>query len=231
MERLSKRMAAAGVASRRKCEEIIFEGRVKVNGTVVTKPETHVSYTDHILVDQQTIRKEKKVYYLLNKPKGFVCSNASSKSVLKLLPEKNRLFTVGRLDKDTEGLLLITNDGIFANKVIHPSNNIHKEYLVKTHSEIMHEHLVRISEGVRVEGTFVKPVRVKKVRKGTLKVTVSEGKKHEVRHLVEAAGLEVHQLTRIRIGGLQLGSLPIGKWRALTPEEKTMLCPTLPSKS
>lgn len=227
-QRLSKTMAAAGIASRRACETLIFEGRVKVNGTVALLPQTMVDGKDKISVDETPISgAEPKVYYLLNKPSGYICSakrSKNSKIVLDLFEDaEERLFTVGRLDKDTCGLLLVTNDGHFANRVIHPSANIPKEYLAKTDQEITPEHLLAISSGTLVEGVFVKPIRVTKVRKGTLKVTILEGKKREVRLLMEAAGLHVQELTRIRIGGLHLGTLPLGSWRAMTEREKTLI--------
>lgn len=218
-------MAAAGVASRRACESLIFDGRVKVNGEVALLPQTLVGEEDQILVDGEPISKvEEKQYFLLNKPAGYICSAkrmGKSRLVLDLFEEvKARLFTVGRLDRETEGLLLVTNDGYFAHRVMHPSSNIQKEYLVKTDQELNADHLSAISSGTLVEGTFVKPIRVSKVRKGTLKIVVAEGKKREVRHLCEAAGLQVEQLTRIRIGGLQLGPVPVGQWRPMTESEK-----------
>ncbi len=227
-KRLSKYLAAAGIASRRAAEEIIFAGKVKVNGKVVIIPQTLVGDKDKIVVEGESVGKaEKKVYYLLNKPAGYICTNSrstNSKIVLDLFEGvEERLFTVGRLDKDTEGLLLVTNDGHFANSVIHPSNNIHKEYLAKTDHEVTHEHLMAISHGTLVEGTFVKPIRVTKVRKGTVKVVVSEGKKREVRLLLEAAGLAVEHLTRIRIGGLILGRVAVGNWRELTEKERKLI--------
>ena len=228
-QRLSKVLAAAGVASRRACEELIFDGVVKVNGQTVKVPQTLVDLAhDRILVHNEPIKKtEDKVYYLLNKPAGFVCSTRGSsqtKLVLDLFHEEgHRLFTVGRLDKDTQGLLLVTNDGHFANQVIHPSANIQKEYLAKTDQELTHEHLVAISNGTLVEGAFVKPIRVEKVRRGTLKVVIGEGKKREVRHLLKAAGLEIKELTRIRLGGLHLGPLPVGQWRPLSVGERQLI--------
>jgi 23S rRNA pseudouridine2605 synthase len=144
--------------------------------------------------------------------------------VLNLFPnEKRRLFTVGRLDRDSIGLILVTNDGDFSNRIIHPSYGIQKEYLVKVNREVTHDHLVRMSEGIEIEDAFVKPIRVRKVRRGTIKVTVAEGKKHEVRLLVSAAGLEVKELKRIRIGDLHLGMLPTGNWRPLTKKEYNLL--------
>lgn len=227
--RLSKYLAAAGVASRRACEELIFAGKVKVNGEVVLLPQTMVNEKDQIVIDEKRINTaEPKVYYLLNKPAGYVCTSKksnSSKIVLELFEEDvpYRVFTVGRLDKDTQGLLIVTNDGHFANKVIHPSAEIFKEYLVKTDAEITADHLTAISSGTLVEGVFVRPQRVTKVRRGTLKVTIGEGKKHEVRLLLEAAGLKVKELIRIRIGNLHLGSLEIGEWRPLTDKDKALI--------
>lgn len=223
--RLSKILAAAGVASRRACEELIFSGRVKVNGQVTLLPQTMVDAKDILHVDDKKIGKaESKVYFMLNKPEGYLCTakhHGKAKLVLDLFEgNEQRLFTVGRLDKDTKGLLLVTNDGHFANEVIHPSSHVVKEYLAKTDSEITHEHLKAISSGTLVEGVFVKPAHISKVRKGTLKIAVHEGKKREVRLLLENAGLQVQELTRIRIGGLHLGSLAEGSWRAMTEQEK-----------
>lgn len=228
-QRLSKALAGAGVASRRACEELIFSGVVKVNGSIVKVPQTLVDLKiDLITVHDQPVQQtEAKVYYLLNKPTGFICSsrgNSQSKLVLDLFKDEgHRLFTVGRLDKDTSGLLIVTNDGHFANEVIHPSANIQKEYLVKTDQEVSHDHLIAIGHGTLVEGTFVKPIRVQKVRRGTIKIVIGEGKKREVRLLLDAAGLKVESLARIRVGGLQLGALPVGSWRPLTEKEKELI--------
>ncbi len=227
-KRLSKHLAASGVASRRACEELIFAGKVTVNGEIVRIPQTLVDDRDKILVDGKRVTAaEPKVYYVLNKPAGYVCSsrkNNSTKIVLELFHEvPYRLFTVGRLDKDTQGLLLVTNDGHFANQVIHPSAEINKEYLAKTDAEITPEHLIAISNGTLVEGVFVKPLRVTKVRRGTLKITIGEGKKREVRLLLEAAGLAVKELIRIRIGGLHLGPLAVGSWRPMTETDKALI--------
>lgn len=227
-QRLSKFLAASGVASRRACEELIFAGRVKVNGITVLVPQTLVSNKDTIFVDdKKAVLEEKKVYYVLNKPPGYLCTakrSGSSKLVLDLFQDvPYRLFTVGRLDKDTQGLLLVTNDGHFANRVIHPSSDISKEYLAKTEIEVTADHLSAISNGTLVEGVFVKPTRVVKVRRGTIKITISEGKKREVRLLLEAAGLKTSELTRIRIGGLVLGPLPVGSWREMSEKERAQI--------
>ncbi len=223
--RLSKILASAGVASRRACETLIFDGKVTVNGEIVVKPETHVCLgSDDIRVeDRQIHAEEEKVYYILNKPTGYICSNKPmerKKIVIDLFPGDKRLFTVGRLDRDTTGLLLVTNDGHFAQRVIHPRANIEKEYLIKTVQEITHEHLVIISRGGMVEGVFVKPVRVQKVRRGTLKIVVKEGRKREVRVLVKKAGLTIVSLGRIRIGELRLGNVAEGTYKEISEEEK-----------
>jgi len=186
-KRLSKALSSAGIASRRAAEELIFQGRVKVNGEVVRVPQTLVSWgSDQISVDEELIQGEQeKIYFILNKPHGYICSHVVSgnkKRVVDLFAAyPHRLFTVGRLDRDTTGLLLVTNDGHFAQRVIHPSANIVKEYLVKTGQEITDEHLKAISGGTRIEKAHVRPFRVTKVRKGTLKIAVKEGKKREVR--------------------------------------------------
>lgn len=229
MRRLSKVLASAGIASRRACEELIFSGKVTVNGDIALKPQTLVSLEkDKISVDGVPIKKtQEKIYYILNKPKGYTCSSkriGTKKIVLDLFRDSPyRLFTVGRLDRDTTGLLIITNDGHFAQNVIHPSKGFPKEYLVKARQEVTHDHLSAIAKGSFVEGTWVKPIRVSKVRRGTLKISVREGKKREVRVLVQKAGLEIESLHRIRIGDLTLGDLPIGAYRPLTEKEKALL--------
>lgn len=222
-------MAAAGVASRRACEELIFEGRVQVNGDVVKVPQTLVDWeNDIITLDGEKLRgEEKKVYFMLNKPKGYICSNerVGRKPIITDLfdTKAERLFTIGRLDKDSTGLLLVTNDGAFANRVIHPSSNIEKEYLVKTAQEITSAHLQAVARGARVDEKWVRPVSVKKVRRGTFKIVVKEGKKHEVRIIAEKAGLKVTDLRRIRIGSLLLGPLPEGNYIVLTEADQKLI--------
>jgi 23S rRNA pseudouridine2605 synthase len=227
-KRLSKALAGAGVASRRHSEELIFAGRVKVNGQKVLLPQTMVEWgKDVIEVDGKKLKgEEPHVYYLLNKPKGYLCTAADikGKRVVDLFSkEDGRLFTVGRLDKYTTGLLIVTNDGHFANKIIHPSSNIRKEYVAKVDQEIFHDHLLAISKGCKIEGAHVKPLVVEKVRRGTVKIVVGEGKKREVRLILENAGLTVVELKRVRIGALTLGELAEGAFRPLTEREKELI--------
>lgn len=223
-ERLSKVLARAGVASRRQCESLIFEGKVKVNQEKILQPQHLVDlHQDKIWVhDQRITHFEKKVYYLLNKPTGYVCTHdkeAHPNLVIDLLPQKERLFTVGRLDKDTSGLLILTNDGQLANHIAHPRFEIEKEYLVKVDRDLSDQDLKQISSGVTLEGIRVIPKSVQKVRKGTLKITVKEGKKHEVRLLVGQTGALIRSLTRIRIGNLRLGTLETGHYKKVFLEE------------
>lgn len=228
-KRLSKALAAAGIASRRACEEIIFAGRVQVNGETIKLPQHHINWeADQISVDGALVKREqKKVYYMLNKPTGYLCTNTRPGKraiVLDLFPPSSeRLFTVGRLDRETTGLLLVTNDGHFANQVIHPSSNVIKEYIVKTLQEITPEHLETLSQGARVDEKWIRPVSVHKVRRGTFKICVKEGKKHEVRIIAERAGLKVTELTRTRIGSLVLGKLPLGEFRTLSDKDKELI--------
>jgi 23S rRNA pseudouridine2605 synthase len=223
--RLNKFLSSSGISSRRGVEKIIFEKKVKINGYVVDQPQKKIDSTkDLITVNNVVIRPEKKVYYLLNKPRGYVCSNSrihpQEKIINDLFPSSSRLFTIGRLDKTTVGLLLVTNDGDFAQRIIHPSNNLSKEYLIKTKQLITAEHLLTISSGIFIYKKLIKPVVVKKVRKSTFKIVIKEGKKHEVRLFCEKAGLEIILLKRIRLGPFQLGSIQEGTYRELTEKEK-----------
>lgn len=225
-KRLSKALAAAGIASRRACEELIFSGKVSVNGEIITLPQLLVDPASDVIVasGKKIQPEEKKVYFLLNKPMGYICTTVEkqggAKRVLDLFAHlPHRLFTAGRLDQETTGLIVVTNDGTFANRLIHPSFNNSKEYLAKVDQEITFEHLQALSAGVQIERSFVKPLAVKKVRRGTVKIVVAEGKKHEVRTFLAAAGLTVRELTRLRIGPLLLGSLLPGQYREMTPHE------------
>ncbi len=229
-KRIAKALAGAGIGSRRSCEKLIFEGCVEVNGKVCDHPSISIDLqNDKVMVNGKKITAtEEKVVYLLHKPRGYLCSNQkirkNDRLVVDLFSETGlRLFSVGRLDKETTGLLLVTNDGVFANHVTHPSFGIEKEYLAKVAEEVEDRHLKSISRGIEIEGKKVTPLRVTKIRKGTLKVVTGDGKKREVRLLLEAAGLTIHSLCRIRIGGLVLGNIPEGSYRPLTEKEKNLI--------
>jgi 23S rRNA pseudouridine2605 synthase len=227
--RLIKFLSKTNISSRREAEKLIEFQYVKVNGKIATSLFQEIDP----LKDKVTVRGQiakipsSYVYYILNKPAGYICSNRrmnNEKLAIDLISHhKGRLFTVGRLDKETSGLILITNDGEFADAVSHPSNQVHKEYLVKTVEEITADNLKILGDGAIVERTLVRPVSIKKVRSGTLKITLGEGKKHEVRELVKNAGLTLIDLVRIRIGSLHLGKMELGSFRSLSLKERSEL--------
>lgn len=224
-KRLTQVLQHAGVASRRKAEALIFEGKVRVNGRYVLVPQTIVNtLRDRVDVNGQPVNEEKKHYFLFHKPKHVLCSHVkySKKTVLVIdyfAQISSRLFTAGRLDKESTGLMVVTNDGAFAHALMHPSFGITKEYLVKTREEVTDEHLKKMSAGIHIENTLVQPVEIRKVRNGTFKIVLQEGKKHEVRLLVAAANLNLLELKRIRIGPFNLDSLPVGAFRSLSRAE------------
>ena len=228
MERLQKVIAASGVTSRRKAEELIKEGKVKVNGQVVTELGTKVDSKDEIEVNNKIIEKEAKEYYLLNKPRGVITSTSDEKNrktVIDLINTDARIYPVGRLDYDTTGALILTNDGEFANILTHPKNNIDKVYLAKLNGIIKGEHINRLKDGVMLDNVLVKPSRVKLKKvdpsKNTsmVEITVHEGKNHEVKRLFESVGFLVDKLTRERIGIFNLEGLKSGEYRKLTLKE------------
>jgi 23S rRNA pseudouridine2605 synthase len=227
--RLSKVIAAAGICSRRKAEELIFEGRVKVNGKFILTPQTIVNIEkDHILIDEAVrLKPPSKKYFLLHKPKGFICSSTTvghKKIVMDLFPNfKERLFTVGRLDKDTTGLLIVTNDGDFANQIIHPSSNIIKEYEVKTKNEITDDHIIKLKKGAFLDGKRVIPAYIKPIKWNLFLIGIKEGKKHEVRIITANAKLKLKSLKRTKIGKLSLANLPLGNMRAMTKNDKELI--------
>ena len=226
--RLTLFLQRCGVASRRACADIVKKGEISIDGKVIhdltipIDPNTmEISYRGEVLI----LPEDDHIYYLLHKPLGFICSNASGKrNVLNLVPESKRhLFTCGRLDKETTGLLIITSDGDFCQSIIHPKAKIAKEYVAKVSEWVRPQHLDDMRKGCYVEGQFVKPDMVKKVRKNTIKVVLHQGRKHEVRKIIASAGLETISLVRVRIGGLQLGALPLGSYRALTLSQREQI--------
>jgi 23S rRNA pseudouridine2605 synthase len=228
MERLQKVIAEAGIASRRKAEELIVEGKVKVNGKVVTELGTKVDSKDTIEVNNKIIEKELKEYYLLNKPRGVITSTSDDKgrtTVVDLISTDARIYPVGRLDYDTTGALLLTNDGEFANILTHPKNSIDKVYLAKLNGIIKGEQINTLKDGVMLDNVLVKPSRVKLKKvdptKNTsmVEITIHEGKNHEVKRLFESVGFLVDKLTRERIGIFNLEGLKSGEYRKLTTKE------------
>ncbi len=228
MERLQKFLAHAGVDSRRKCEQLIAAGRVEVNHKVVTKPGTCIDpAADMVTIDGRRVKPEKKIYLLINKPRGYICSSADPAGrprVLDLVPHvSQRIYTIGRLDYDTEGLLLLTNDGDFVDRLVHPRENIPKVYEVKVKGAIGHEKLSRLRSQFVIDGRKITPARVEVIsRRGDktqLQMTIFEGRNRQIKRMFEQIGCRVLQLKRIRLGPLELGTLRPGRYRKLLPEE------------
>jgi len=231
--RLQKFLADAGVASRRAGEQFILEGRVEVNGQVVRQLGVKVDpLHDKVRVDGKPVHTKRKMYVALNKPKGCVCSRKDEferPTIYELLPKEwNNLYSVGRLDYDTEGLIFLTNDGQFALRLTHPRYEVSKKYLVTVEVRVESEMLEKFVQGVFHEGERLKARKAHLVS-STKSMTVvelelTEGKNREVRRMFESQGVTVKRLQRVQIGKIKLGELKPGKWRALTePEIKSLL--------
>ena len=228
MERLQKVIAASGITSRRKAEEMILAGKVKVNGIVIKELGTKVTGKEEIEVDGNLLAKEEKEYYLLNKPRGVVTTTKDEKgrkTVVDFIDTNARIYPVGRLDYDTTGVLLLTNDGDFANLLMHPGNEIDKVYLAKLKGIIKVEQIEALKEGILLDDTIVKASRVKlkKVNKENntcmVEITIHEGKNHQVKRMFEKVGFLVDKLTRERVGIFTVDHLASGEYRKLTPKE------------
>lgn len=228
MERLQKVIANAGYASRRKAEELIKDGRVKVNNVIITEMGYKVSSSDTITLDGKALTYESKVYILLYKPRGVVTTtndDKERKTVLDLIDIKERIYPVGRLDYDTTGVLLLTNDGELTNLLIHPSNNIEKVYVAKIKGIITKDDLYKLSKGVFIDGVktsnaFAKLEKIDKHNNVSyVKLTIHEGKYHQVKKMFEAIGYDVLKLKRENFAFLNLSGLKSGEYRYLTTHE------------
>lgn len=232
LQRLQKVLAAAGLGSRRKCEEFITQGRCAIDGKRVTELGTKVDPDlQEITCDGEPVRPARNVYLLVNKPKGYVSTNEDERGrprVIDLLPHRSeRLFTVGRLDADTEGLLIVTNDGDFTQRVSHPRYGVSKTYRAVVHGAITNSAKQELLEGVWLAGHRCQSSWVKIVHRGreesTVEITMHEGRNREVRRMLSKVGFPVKQLRRVKIGPLQDETLRPGHNRKLTPEEVQML--------
>ncbi len=225
LERLQKILSARGIASRRKAEEYILAGLVTVNGTKAILGQKADPEVDTIEVDGKVMTdRQDMLYYVLNKPKGIVTTNASSaddKTVGDWLPEglRGKVFPVGRLDKDSVGLLLLTNDGVLAYRLTHPKFEHEKEYEVTTKDEMFPGALRKIEEGVKIDDALTKPAKIKRLDAHRFRITLTEGRNRQIRRMVQKVGGEVIELKRIRIVTLEDSALAEGKMRKLTPEE------------
>lgn len=227
-KRLQKILSEIGIASRRRAEEFIIEGRVTINGRTAALGMKADPERDHIKFDGKLIaRPEPKVYLMLNKPRGVVTSlrDPEGRPTVKdyLKGVKYRVFPVGRLDYDSEGLLLLTNDGDFAQAILHPSRKIPKSYLAKVKGSPEDEEIKKLRAGIRLDDGLTAPAKLHKVRSTEnntwLEITIHEGRKRQVRRMLEQTGHPVLKLKRIRVNGIELGNLKSGEYRYLKPEE------------
>ncbi|MGT2750795.1 pseudouridine synthase [Streptococcus orisasini] len=231
--RINKYIAHAGVASRRKAEELIKQGLVTLNGQVITELATTVKSGDKVEIDGQPIYNEEKVYYLLNKPRGVISSvsdDKGRKTVIDLLPQvKERIYPVGRLDWDTSGLLILTNDGDFTDKMIHPRNEIDKVYVARVKGIADKNNLRPLTRGVLIDGRITKPARYtilktdREKNRSVVELVIHEGRNHQVKKMFEAVGLTVDKLSRTRFGTLDLSGLRPGESRRLNKKEISQL--------
>mgnify|MGYP000854735263 CR=1 FL=1 len=232
--RIQKVLSEQGVMSRRKAEEAVAQGRVTVNGRPCKIGQTVDPRRDVICLDGQRLvfeKKQKKVTIMLHKPRGVVTTTSDErgrKSVLDLLGDyPYRVYPVGRLDMQSEGLLLLTNDGELANRIMHPSSHLGKTYRVTVRSLVTEEQLIQLSTGVDLDGRPTLPAKVhvltEEPGRTVLQITIYEGRNRQVRRMCEAVGLEVARLRRTHIGPIKLGMLPPGKFRELTPAELAAL--------
>lgn len=226
-ERLQKILAAAGIASRRRCEEMILEGVVRVNGRIVdTLPAFVDPEKDIITVNGREISTARKVYFLLNKPKGVICTNSDPqgrKKAIDLVTSRERIFCVGRLDIDSTGIIILTNDNELANRLTHPRYGLAKTYVVNVRGEIGGEQIEKLKKGVWLAGGKTGRAAIKILRRShkesLVEVTIREGLNREIRRMFAKIGLPVRSLKRTHIGKINARGLGIGKFRALTKAE------------
>ena len=219
--RLNKYIASLNIASRREADKLIKDGKVKVNGNIVNNPAIQVEEKDKIICEIEDYKSE-KIYIKLNKPIGYVVSNnkKEGKPIYKLLDEKlKNLYPVGRLDKDSKGLILFTNDGIFSRKIIGENSDCEKEYYVKLNDNISDGALKKLEFGISLDGKKLKPATVKRVSKNSFNIILKEGKNRQIRRMCEKVGFEVILLKRIRIAEIYLNELKEGDFEYLTKEE------------
>lgn len=223
--RLNKFISESGKASRRGADKLIEEGRVKINGRKA-KIGDQVKPGDEVMVNGQRIRLARNnVYLALNKPVGITCTTEKNVkgNIVDLVNHPLRVFNIGRLDKDSDGLILLTNDGDIVNEILRAENNHEKEYIVSVDKPITPEFVEKMSKGVRILGTKTLPCKVEQLSKYEFKIILTQGLNRQIRRMCEALGYEVYRLQRFRIMNIHLGNLPVGQWRDLTKKEKTRL--------
>lgn len=219
--RLNKYIAYLNIASRREADKLIKDGKVKVNGEIIINPAIQVGENDKIICDIENYKNE-KIYIKLNKPVGYVVSNnkKEGKPIYKLLDEKlKKLYPVGRLDKDSKGLILFTNDGVFSRKIIGEESECEKEYYVKLEGIISDGALKKLEFGISLDGKKLKPAIVKRVSKNSFNIILKEGRNRQIRRMCEKVGFEVILLKRLRISNIYLNDLQEGEFEYLTKDE------------
>src|SRR5574344_1035138 len=232
MERLQKYLSSCGVASRRKSEILISSGKVKVNGNVITELGFKVNHGDTVEVDDVEVNREDKEYYLLYKPEKIICSTHDEKgrsTLVDLINTKEKIFPVGRLDYDTSGILLLTNDGALTNNLIHPSHNVEKVYYAKVEGFVNPKDMMTLENGIPLDGVMTKKARVKikktdkKNNKTYVEVTITEGRNHQVKNMFAYFGYKVLKLKRTYYAFLNLDGLKSREYRKLTVKEVKQL--------
>ncbi len=220
--RLAKFLANCGLTSRRKAENLILKGKVSIDRKVVTKLATKVEEDVlNIFVNNKRIKSAVKEYYILNKPKGYICSlndPYNSKTVISLIKTKKRIFPVGRLDKNSQGLLLLTNDGDLTYKLTHPKFNVLKTYLVVLDKEIKKKDILKLKKGIKLEEGIAKVDKIELKNKNEILITIHQGWKRQIRRMLEILNYKVKELTRISEGRLKLGRLKLGQYKKIKKE-------------
>jgi 23S rRNA pseudouridine2604 synthase len=227
--RINKYISERGVCSRRQADQWIEAGRVTVNGQVASLG-TQVEEVDDVRVDGKPLgARRKAVYLVLNKPVGVECTTNRSVpgNIIDFLNYPERVFPIGRLDKDSDGLILLTNDGDIVNSILRAENEHEKEYVVTVDRPITEVFLASMSSGVRVLGRLTEPCRVHQVSKNVFRIVLTQGMNRQIRRMCSALGFNVRRLQRVRIMNIRLGNLETGRWRYLTPEEHAELVPQL----
>ncbi|TFE00174.1 23S rRNA pseudouridine(2604) synthase RluF [Jeotgalibacillus sp. R-1-5s-1] len=223
--RINKFISESGKASRRAADRLVEEGKVKINGKTA-KIGAQVEPGDEVMVNGQTIRLARNnVYIALNKPVGITCTSEKGVkgNIIDLVNHPLRISHVGRLDKESEGLILLTNDGDIINEILRPENEHEKEYVVSVDKPITPEFVKQMSEGVKILGTKTKPCKVVELSKFEFQITLTQGLNRQIRRMCEALGYEVYRLQRTRIMNIHLNNLPVGQWRDLSKKERTQL--------
>jgi len=221
--RLVKYLSGTGTASRRGAGELVLAGRVAVNGEVTRNPGLQIAPGDRVTLDGKPLAPEPRRYYvMLNKPRGYTCSAAdrhAEQLAVDLIDLPVRLFSAGRLDRDSEGLILFSNDGDFVERLTHPRHAVRKRYIVTTDRELAPGELEKMCSGIEDEGESLRAISARKSGERRYTLVLGEGRKREIRRMIARLGAKTLRLKRVAVGRLSLGTLPVGRWRELTPEE------------